>query len=218
VEFWDNSGMIEMSAGTEKIVLSILSDAQIKAESILAEAEKESESILSEGEAQAATEKEKILENAEKQAQMRYQQIISESKMNSRRMELEAREEVIEESFQKAEKKLKEIASSDATEYKTSLENVITEAGVEIGGGDIVVLLKESDVAKIKDSLPSLEKSISDKTSNHTKLEMGANITTIGGAVVKTKNGEIEVNNTIEARMLRFKKSLRSKVAGILFK
>jgi V/A-type H+-transporting ATPase subunit E len=210
--------MIKMSAGTEKIVSSIMSDAQIKAESILAEAEKENQSILSEGEAQAVAEKEKILENAEKQAKMRYQQIISESKMNSRRMELEAREKVIEEAFEKAEEKLKEIASSDSPEYKQSLEKVITESGMEIGGGDLVILVKESDVAKIKGSLASIEKSIGDKTSTPTKLEMGESITTIGGAIVKTKNGEIEVNNTIEARMLRFKKSLRSEVAGILFK
>jgi V/A-type H+-transporting ATPase subunit E len=210
--------MIDMSAGTDKIVSSIMSDAQIKAESILAEAEKENESILSEGETQAVAEKEKILENAEKQAKMRYQQIISEAKMNSRRMELEAREEVIEEAFKRAEEKLKEIASSDSPEYKASLEKVITEAGAEIGGGDLVVLVKDSDITKIKGSLPSIEKNINNQTGAPTKLEMGENITTIGGAIVKTKNGEVEVNNTIEARMLRFKKSLRSEVAGILFK
>lgn len=56
MEFWQDD---KMSAGTEKIVSSIMSDAQIKAESILAEAEKEKESILSEGEAQAVAEKEK---------------------------------------------------------------------------------------------------------------------------------------------------------------
>jgi len=207
-----------MSAGTEKIVSSIMSDAQIKADSILAEAEKENETILRDGETVADTEKEKILENAQKTAQMRYQQIISEAKMNSRRMELEAREEVIEEAFQKAEEKLKELASSDASQYKESLEKVIVESGVEIGGGDLVILVKESDVTKITGSVSSLEASISDKTGTTTKLEMGENITTIGGAIVKTKNGEIEVNNTIEARMLRFKKSLRSEVAGILFK
>ncbi|OPX60793.1 MAG: V-type ATP synthase subunit E [Methanobacterium sp. PtaB.Bin024] len=207
-----------MSAGTEKIVSSIMSDAQIKADSILAEAEKENETILRDGETVADTEKEKILENAQKTAQMRYQQIISEAKMNSRRMELEAREEVIEEAFQKAEEKLKELASSDASQYKESLEKVIVESGVEIGGGDLVILVKESDVTKITGSVSSLEASISDKTGTTTKLEMGENITTIGGAIVKTQNGEIEVNNTIEARMLRFKKSLRSEVAGILFK
>jgi V/A-type H+-transporting ATPase subunit E len=194
-----------------------MSDAQIKAEAILAKAEKEKESILSEGEVQAVVEKERILETAEKQAKMRYQQIISEAKMNSRRMELEAREEMIEEAFNKAEEKLTEIASSDAAEYKTSLQKMITEAGVEIGGGDLVVLVKESDVTKVKDSLPSIEKEITDKINTPTKLEMGENIPTIGGTVLKTKNGEIEVNNTIEARMQRFKKSLRSEVAGILF-
>ena len=209
--------MIEMSSGKEKIVSSIMSDAQIKAEAILAKAEKEKESILSEGEVQAVVEKERILETAEKQAKMRYQQIISEAKMNSRRMELEAREEMIEEAFNKAEEKLTEIASSDAAEYKTSLQKMITEAGVEIGGGDLVVLVKESDVTKVKDSLPSIEKEITDKINTTTKLEMGENIPTIGGTVLKTKNGEIEVNNTIKARMQRFKKSLRSEVAGILF-
>ena len=103
-----------MSAGTEKIVSSITSDAQIKADSILEEAEKESNSILEEGQKEALMEKEKILEDAKKQSNMKYQQIISEAKMNSRRMELEAREEVIEEAFQKAQEELKEIASSDA--------------------------------------------------------------------------------------------------------
>lgn len=209
--------MIEMSSGKEKIVSSIMSDAQIKAEAILTKAEKEKESILSEGEVQSVSEKERILETAEKQAKMRYQQIISEAKMNSRRMELEAREEMIEEAFQKAEEKLKMIASSDASEYKASLEKVITEAGVEIGGGNLLVLIKKDDEAKIAGSLPSIEKSISEKTGNVTKLEMGENIPNIGGAILKTKNGEIEVNNTIEARMLRFKKSLRSEVAGIFF-
>jgi V/A-type H+-transporting ATPase subunit E len=208
--------MIDMS-GADKIVSSIMSDAQIKAESIIEEAENKSISILKEGEGQAVLEKERILENAEKQSQMRYQQIISEAKMNSRRMELEAREKIIEEAFQKAEEKLKRIASSDAPEYKASLEKVITEAGVEIGGGNLVVLVKKEDETKISSSIPAIEKSISEKSGAATKLEMGENILNMGGAIVKTKNGEIEVNNTIEARMLRFKKSLRSEVAGILF-
>ncbi len=207
-----------MSAGTEKIVSSILSDAHFKADSILEKAEKESNSILEEGEKIALMDKEKILEDGKKQSAMRYQQIISEAKMNSRRMGLEAREEVIEKSFKTAEDKLIEIASSESAEYKESLKNVISEAALEIGGGDLIVLLKQEDVAKIEDSLSSIENEVKGKTGNETKLEMGDNINTIGGTIVKTKNGNIEVNNTIEARMLRFKKSLRSEVASILFK
>jgi V/A-type H+/Na+-transporting ATPase subunit E len=207
-----------MSAGTEKIVSSIISEAQTKANLIKEEAEVESKSILEEGEKVALIEKEKILEDGKKQSTMRYQQIISEAKMNSRRMGLDAREEIIEESFKKAVENLKEIASSDSTEYKESLNEIIIEAALEIGGGDLIVSVKAEDVAKIKVSISSIENEVKEKTGNETKLEIGDNINTIGGAVVKTKNGEIEVNNTIEARLLRFKKSLRSEVARILFK
>ena len=207
-----------MSTGTEKIVSSILSDAKFKADSVLEEADKKSNSILEEGEKISLMEKEKILEDSKKQSTMRYQQIISEAKMNSRRMELDAREEVIEESFKKAEEKLGEIASSDSAEYKESLKKIIMEAALEIGGGELVIFLKQEDVAKINDSIFSLERDVKEKTGNETNLEIGNNINTIGGAIIKTKNGDIEVNNTIEARMLRFKKSLRSEVAHILFK
>ena len=207
-----------MSNGTEKIVSSILSDAKFKADSISEEAENESKSILEEGEKIALMEKEKILEDSKKQSAMRYQQIISEAKMKSRRMELDSREEVIEESFKRAEDKLTKIASSNSTEYKESIKNIITEAALEIGGGDLIILVKQEDEAKIKDSISEIENEIQAKTGKETNLEMGSNINTIGGTIVKTKNGDIEVNNTIEARMLRFKKSLRSDVARILFK
>ncbi len=208
----------DMSSGTEKIVSSILSDAKFKADSFSEEAENESKSILEEGEKIALMEKEKILEDGKKQSAMRYQQIISEAKMNSRRMELDSREEVIEESFKIAEEKLLKIASSESDEYKESIKNIITEAALEIGGGDLILLLKQEDMAKIEDSISEIENDVKLKTGKETNLEMGTNINTIGGAIVKTKNGDIEVNNTIEARMLRFKKSLRSDVARILFK
>lgn len=207
-----------MSNGTDKIVSSIMSDAQVKAKTLTEEAEKKSSSILSEGNETALIEKNKILATAEKQSNMKYQQVISEAKMNSRRMELEAREEIIEEAFQTAEKKLKEIASSDSTKYVESLKENITEAAVEIGGGELIVLLKKGDADKIKDSITSIVDAVNKRTSVKTVLQIEDNINTIGGAIVKTKNGEIGVNNTIESRLLRFKKALRSEVAKILFK
>ncbi len=207
-----------MSTGTDKIVSSIVSDAQIKAKSLTEKAEKRSNSILLQGEEKALMEKNKILADAEKQANMKYQQVISEAKMNSRRMELEAREEIIEEAFQKAEEKLKEIASSESSEYINSLKEIITEAAIEIGGGELIVLLKKDDVAKIKDFITSIANDVTNNAHVKTSLEIGDNINTIGGAIIKTKNGEIEVNNTIESRLTRFKRTLRSEVAKILFK
>ena len=207
-----------MSNGADKIVSSIISEAQSKADVIIQEAEREVALIVEEGQKEAALEKEKILENAKKQSAMKYQQLISEAKMNSTRAELEAREELIESAFKRAEEELTKIASTDDAQYKESLKKIIEEAAIDIGGGELVLSLKEGDVAKIKGAISALEKDIAEKTGTKTTLEIGENINTIGGAIVKTKNGEIEVNNTIEARMLRFKKVLRSEVAKVLFR
>lgn len=207
-----------MSAGAEKIVSSIISEAQSKADAIIQEGERETTLIFQEGEKEAQLAKQNILENAKKQSAMKYQQLISEAKMNSRRAGLEAREELIESTFKRAEEELKKIAATSSEEYKESLKKIVTEASAEIGGGDLILSLKEEDIAKIKDAIPAIEKDIESKTGTKTNLEIGESVRTIGGAIIKTKDGKIEVNNTIEARMLRFKKSLRSEVARVLFK
>jgi V/A-type H+/Na+-transporting ATPase subunit E len=207
-----------MSSGAEKIVSNIISDAQTKADALIQKAQEETSAIVAEGEKKAQIESEKIGESAERQAQMKYQQLISEAKMNSKRMKLEAREKIIEESFKKARDQLKEMVASSSEDYVESLKRLIIEASVEIGGGKLIACLKKEDVDVIKKEIKSLEKDVTDKTGQKTTLKIGENITAIGGAIVKTENGEIEVNNTIDARMLRFKKALRSEVARVLFK
>ena len=204
-----------MSSGTEKIVSSIMSDAQGKADEIIQNANAEVSQINAKAEKTAEAEKTKILENGKKQSDMRYQQIISEAKMNARRAELGAKEEVIEAAFNKATEELKAKASSCDDEYKDSLSMMIKEATDEIGGKDLIIQLNEADTNNMK-------KDISDG-SNSFQLDditftLGEPIDTIGGVVLKTVDGDIQVNNTIESRLERFKSILRSEVANVLFK
>ena len=225
-----------MSSGADKIVSNIMSDAQAKADVNKSEAQVKVDAILADGEKRAEATKVKISEDAAKQAEMRYQQIISEAKMNARRAELGAKEEVIEEAFSKATEDLTNMANTNDQEYVDALIEMIKEAAVEIGGGDLIVLLKQEDIPKVQDKLESIvglikslikrEKpsdlsaiatEVSQETDVETTLEIGEPIDTIGGAILRTRNGEIQVNNTIESRMLRFKKSLRSEVAKTLF-
>ena len=226
-----------MSSGADKIVSNIMSEAQAKADVNIAEAQTQVESILADGEKRAEATKVKIAEDATKQAEMRYQQIISEAKMNARRAELGAKEEVIEEAFNKATEDLREKAATDDEEYVEALIEMIKEAATEIGGGDLIVLLKEDDIDKVKGKLDSIAdkvkslikdrnkpvnlnaiaKDVSSEAGVETTLEIGEPIDTIGGAILRTRKGDIQVNNTIESRMLRYKKSLRSEVAKTLF-
>ena len=226
-----------MSSGADKIVSNIMSEAQVKADENKSQAQVKVDEILANGEKRAEATKVKISEDAAKQADMRYQQIISEAKMNARRAELGAKEEVIEEAFSKATEDLTNMANTNDEQYVASLIEMITEAATEIGGGDLIVLLKEDDIDKVKSqlnsiadkvkslikdrnkpvNLGSIAADVTSATDVETTLEIGEPIDTIGGAILRTRNGEIQVNNTIESRMLRFKKSLRSEVAKTLF-
>ena len=205
-----------MSSGTSKIVESIMSVAQEKADGIIQDANAEVSQINAKAEKTAEAEKTKILENGKKQSDMRYQQIISEAKMNARRAELGAKEDVIEAAFNQAIGELKIKASSGDEEYKDSLSKMIMEATQEIGGNDLILQLNEADTQKFKDDLSS-QGSDSFEIEG-IKFTLGEPIDAIGGAILKTANGDIEVNNTIEARLERFKSILRSEVAEILFK
>ena len=202
-----------MSSGTDKIISSIMSEAKAKADVIISEAQVEVNSINQNAEVKAEAEKNKVLDNGKKQSDMRYQQIISEAKMNARRAVMGAKEEIIEIVFDEAVNNLTEIASSNDQDYVDSLANMIKEAAEELGGGELIISMKKEDEDKIKDKLSEIAADVSSETT----FTMGEPIETIGGAILKTKNGDIEVNNTIEARLSRFKKLLRSEVANVLF-
>jgi V/A-type H+-transporting ATPase subunit E len=202
-----------MSSGTDKIVSSIMSEAQEKADVIIQDANAEVSAIQAKAEKTAEAEKAKILDNGKKQSDMRYQQIISEAKMNARRAELGAKEEVIEAAFNQAIGELKVKASSGDDEYKDSLSKMIKEAADEIGGDDLIIHLNEADTNKFKQELSSDSFEL-----EGVNFKLGEPIKAIGGAILKTSDGDIEVNNTIEARLERFKSILRSEVAEILFK
>ena len=191
-----------------------MSEAQGKADIIMQEANAEIATINADAEKTAESEKNKILENGKKQSDMRYQQIISEAKMNARRAELGAKEEVIEAAFAKATDELKSVASSGSDEYEDSLSKMIKEAVDELGSDDLIIQLNEADTNKFKSQLDSSSTFQIDDIN----FQLGEPIDTIGGAIVKTKSGDIEVNNTIESRLERFKSVLRSEVANVLFK
>ncbi len=197
---------------------SILTDSQKKADQIIKEAEERATEITEQGKVNAQKEENTIIENANKEAEIRKQQIISDAKLNSKRKILEAREELVAAAFKKAIEEFGKIASGESEDYIQSLTDLTEEASLEIGGGNLEIFVKEDDIKKIEPSLSNLEIVVSEATGNKTTLSMGGTTDTIGGVIVKTADGNVEVNNTIEARMERFRGLLRLEVAKVLFK
>ena len=207
-----------MSVGADKITANIKADAQAKSDEIISKATAEAEKILADGQVQAEEAKQSILDSAEKQAEMKYQQIISEAKVNSRRKELEAREEVIEKAFRVASEKIEKQASENSAEYVEALKTMIKDASLQVGGNQLEILVRADDVDNVKSMINEVSDYVASETGKETSFIIGEPIDIIGGAVVKTVDGEVEVKNTIEARMLRYRKYLRSEVAKTLFR
>ncbi len=206
-----------MSVGADKIISSINADAKAQADEILSKASAQCDEISATGNEKAEEEAAQIISSAEKQADMKYQQIISEAKVSSRRKELEAREELIDKAFRIASEKIEKQASENSTTYVDSLKNMIKDASLQVGGNQLEILVRADDVDNVKSMINEVSEYVTKETGEETSFIIGEPIDIIGGAVVRTIDGEIEVKNTIEARMLRYKKYLRSEVAKKLF-
>ncbi len=193
----------------EKIVKKINEDAEAEASKILQDARAQAEEVKKEAEAEADEIYKEIISRYEREAEQEKQRIVANAKLKARKAVLDAREEVIKAAFAEAERKLKELPKK---EYKEILEKLILEA-VEAIGGDEVVLTRKEDSRTISSTLLK-------KLSEETGFEITKakeHITAIGGVVVRSSDGKIEVDNTFETRLERFKDDLRRDVAEVLF-
>jgi len=196
-----------MSQDTEikKIISKIKEDAEREAEKIKEKARKKEEEILKKAEAEAKSKSDEILNQGKKEAELEKQRILANAKLQAKKIKLDVKEKIIEKSFSLAEEKLKELVSSE--EYEKILKDLIREAISTLGREDLEVLCRKEDEKIVKKIIKDLS-----------GVELAKdNISTIGGVIVRSKDRQVQVDNTFEARLTRMRDDLRIKVAKILF-
>jgi len=196
-----------MSQDTEikKIISKIKEDAEREAEKIKEKARKKEEEILKKAEAEAKSKSDEILNQGKKEAELEKQRILANAKLQAKKIKLDVKEKIIEKSFSLAEEKLKEVVSSE--EYEKILKDLIREAISTIGREDLEVLCRKEDEKIVKKIIKDLS-----------GVELAKdNISTIGGVIVRSKDRQVQVDNTFEARLTRMRDDLRIEVAKILF-
>jgi len=124
---------------------------------------------------------------------------------------LKTKEELVEEAFERVQKRLRKYVSTE--DYERCLLRLITEAARQINSERLIVELNEKDRRKLneKDLLKISEK-VGAKLAKSEKI-----VDCIGGAIVKSSDGKITVDNTFENRLKTLKNSLRARIAKILF-
>lgn len=184
--------------GIENIVSRILGDAEISAGEIKAQADAKVEQMLAEANAKA----EQVYAQGLKSAKAEVENVLLRGKsmadLEGRKALLAARQTVVDEAFEKAEKALE--AKRKDKDY-------------------VKLLSKLAKPVVEKDSVVVLDKADFDAVGAALKTELGCAVEAAslpsGGVVVKS--GGIELNLTFAALLRQYREELEQAVASVLF-
>jgi len=193
--------------------------AKKKAEAILQEAQEYVRQTLEKqrelGNQKAREKGQAMLKEAEEEAEINKLRIIQNAEIEANWKILSKKEQLITEVLNETKNELKALAQSQ--KYPSILERLIIEAGVVLAGKKIEVLLNERD-STLPLKLDQIEEKVEERTGAKTELHLSKEKPeTIGGALLRTDQGKIIMDNTFTGILGRREKELRTKIAQILF-
>ena len=148
------------------------------------------------------SEYDKIISDGKKEAEKIEKQIIGSSDLEARNKQLLILEEAVDKVFSQA---LEQISNADRSgDYSNLIRSLIEEATQILGTSSIVVSTNNKDK-------PVVESTLSQFPGSELSSEI---IDCLGGIVVKSKDGAMTFDNTIDARIERLKPLIRKEIAA----
>jgi V/A-type H+-transporting ATPase subunit E len=153
-------------------------------------------------------ERTRIIESAKKQAENLKRQIVGSNRLAARNQELVMIEEAVNSAFEEARKKL---ASSRKDEsYRALMASIIDESISSVGSDEVVIECNKSDAELVRQL-------VSDVQKKHPKVKVSdQHIDVLGGIRVRSADGTISYDNTIDSRIERLKPLIRKNIAQML--
>lgn len=193
--------------GIEKIIDRISGDAQREIDDVLAKAQAEAEEITAQYQAQAQAEAEDILARGERAALERSQRLASVAQLECRKAVLAAKQEIIEEAFQRAMEKLTQLPQE---EYVALLASLAAQAAVK---GNETLIFSVADRARVGKAVVV---SANQKLGDRGQLTLSEQTRPMQGGFILS-DGRVEVNCTFETLVRLQRSTLSTKVAEVLF-
>jgi V/A-type H+-transporting ATPase subunit E len=185
----------------EKTIDKILNQTEIETLASLKKSLEESLETLSKSKTSLEEDYDRILDEGKKEADKIDKQIIGSSDLESRNKQILLVEESVQKVFNKA---IEKISSTNRDgNYSKLMESLLSDATNALGTTDVTVYTnsKDKEIAK-----SILSKFSGAELSNDT-------IDCLGGVEVKSKDGTMTFNNTIDARVDRMKPLIRKDIA-----
>ncbi len=142
-----------------------------------------------------------IISNGKKEADKIEKQIIGSSDLEARNKQLTTVEESIDKVFTKA---LDEIANADrGGDYSNLIKSLLEESTKVLGTTEVVVFTNAKDKDVVQSAL-----------SKYPQAELSSEtIDCLGGVKVKSKDGTMTFDNTVDAKIERLKPLIRKDIA-----
>jgi len=197
--------------GLLAITNEVLGDVQKEAEAVISQAENEAKETLKKAKEEADENYKTIINQAETKAETERRRISSITEVENRNRLLQTKENLVDQAFDKALKKLKDFTTTK--QYQNYVIELIEKVAKGMGRKDIVIQVNTRDKAWLtEDTLDRLSKKI------HCKLKLSSQSENfIGGFKIQTENGKITYDSTIDSQLQDLKEALRIEVAKILF-
>jgi V/A-type H+-transporting ATPase subunit E len=192
--------------GIEKITQRIETDTQAEIDSLLADARAEAERIGAKYHAQADSEKAELTARNEKAAAEREERLVSVAQMEARKVTLAAKQEMVEQAYQRA---LEKLCAMPEEQYVTVLADLLGQAS---STGREEVIFSEADRKKVGKAAVAA----ANAAKKGAALTLSAETRPIrGGFILKDEN--VEVNCTFETLVRLTKTETAGAVAKQLF-
>ena len=218
--------------GMEKIAQRIQGDAQRELDQLEAETRRQAEELLAQSRAQADQEREAILARGKKAAAERQERLESAAQMEKRKLLLAAKQEMLDQVFDRALEKLCALPDEELVALLSRLA-----AGASSSGKEQVIFSKRDRARLGKQVVLGANEILAQKNAGALpgsigESKMGAFINKIVGVGAQltlsqdTRNirgglilsdGEIEMNCTFETLVRLQREKLEREIAGILF-
>jgi V/A-type H+-transporting ATPase subunit E len=201
------------SSALEHMIDKVLVQKEAELVSQIDSAYQESLDNLESSRSKLEAERTRIVEAARKQAENLKRQIIGSARLASRNQELVTIESAVNKAFEEAKKKLQ--ASSGTESYKDLLKKMVEESISAVGGSNIVIIENNKNDAEI------VRKAVSELRDTGKMQQQEAEVSdqyidVLGGIRVKSSDGTMTYDNTLDSRIERLKPLIRKNIAQML--
>ena len=186
----------------EKTIEKILNQSEVEIIASLKTSYDESLETLSNSQSSLEQDYDRILDEGRKESEKIEKQIVGSSDLESRNKQLLLVEASVVKVFDKAIEKIG--ATSRNENYSKLITTLLDESTEALGTTEVMVYTNSKDQDVVK---PLLSKYSGSELSSET-------IDCLGGVEVKSKDGFMSFNNTIDSRLERMKPLIRKEIAS----